>query len=482
MSRKQKVARIKDKVGERGWFLISAIVMILFLTSIGFSTGELVAEQYQHTTREMFEQNAQLVAEAGLEQTVAQLNSDDTFAGYTTTQTYFSNSAQGKGTFTTTVTTNADGTSKTVVSTGLVYHSPGASTPFLTRKVRATVVGTASTGYSVATGPGGLIMSGSSSITNSSVAVSGTITMNGSGSIGTQANPVTVDAGNIHCPTSYPPGATYPVLCTDGTQPITFNNNNARIYGTVCATGQTSVGPNNNIQTGNGGLGLKPGCTAPTIAQPTYDRTSLTSGMTPQSGTNGTYACSGNKTISFPANTKLTGSSVSWANSCNLTLNGNIYIPGDLTIDGSVQITVANSLGNTRPVVVVDGTITVKGSASMIANSSGSGIDFVSFANCIAGTNNACKNGGSNPNQTPTGTDLYNSQQQINVLVGGSANTTGMIFDAYWSEVELTGSGHIGAAAGQTVWLNGAGTVIFGTTLTSGSKTWAITSYQPIFN
>lgn len=467
---------------EGGWFLISVIVMITFLSAIGFSIAGLVALQFQHTRQEMYDQNAQLTAEAGIEQTVAQLNSNNSFAGYSSPQTFFDNSTQGKGTYTTTVTTNSDGTSKTIVSYGDVYLSDTATSPYLTRGVKVTVVGTTSSGYSVSTGPGGLIMSGSASITNSNVYVNGTITLNGSASIGTQANPITVDAGNIACPKGSSPGSTYPTLCTDGSQPITMAWSTA-IWGTVCATGQTSTGPNNNIQGGNGGSGLQVGCTAPTVSQPTYNRSAIISAIPDSnvfSGTNGSYACSGNSSISLPANTELTGSSVTWGNSCNITVNGNVYIPGNLTIDGAATITASNTVGSTRPVVVVDGTITVGGSASLIANSSGAGIDFVSFKNCIGGTDIACDNGASNPSATPTGTDLYNSQQQQNVNVGGAASSPGMVFDAYWSEVTLTGSGRVGAAAGQTVNLDGAGTVIFGTSLSSGAETWSITSYQLI--
>jgi hypothetical protein len=88
------------------------------------------------------------------------------------------------------------------------------------------------------------------------------------------------------------------------------------------------------------------------------------------------------------------------------------------------------------------------------------------------------KNATGNSAATPTGTNLYNSQTEQNVSIGGAATSPGMVFDAYWSECVLSGSGHVGAAAGQTVNLSGAGTVIFGTTLNSGSETWSISSYQ----
>jgi Tfp pilus assembly protein PilX len=450
-----------------GWVLVSAIIMILFLTAVGFSIAELVALQYQHTKREMYMQNAQLVAEAGIEQSVHELNTDDSFAGYPTAQTFFDDSTQGKGTFSTAVTDNSDGTSKTIISTGEVYRTDTDPNPYLTRKVKVTVVGTGSSGYSVATGPGGLILGGSASITNSNVYVDGTITMTGSSKIGTSSNPVNVDVGNIACPKGSSPGSSYPEVCTDGSQPISMDWS-TNIYGTVCATGQTSTGPNNNIQGGNGGAGLEVGCTAPSVTPPTYDRSGIISGITDtESGTSGSYACNGNKTIILPANIELTGGTISWGNSCKITISGDVYIPGNLSIGGAVQITAADSLGTTRPVILVDGTINVAGSAAMIANSSGSGIDFVSF-----------KNATGNPGGIPTGTVLYNSQQEQNVNVGGAASSAGMVFDAYWSEATLTGSGNVGAAAGQTVNLDGAGTVIFGTKLTSGSKTWAITSYQ----
>jgi hypothetical protein len=56
-----------------------------------------------------------------------------------------------------------------------------------------------------------------------------------------------------------------------------------------------------------------------------------------------------------------------------------------------------------------------------------------------------------------------------------------MIFEAYWGELVLDGSGKVGAVTGETVNLSGAGTVIFGTELSSGSETWSITSYQPLY-
>jgi hypothetical protein len=454
---------------ESGSFLISALVIILFLTAIGVTIGQLTGAQYQHTKRQTFVENAELTAEAGIEQSVHQLNSDDSFTGYASPQTFFNNSTQGKGEFTTTISDNSDGKSKTVLSVGQVYRSASDSSPYITRKVKVTVVGTASNGYSVSTGPGGLILGGSATITNSNVYVNGTITMTGAAHIGTNNNPLNVDVANTACPKGSAPGSTYPTVCTDGSQPISLAYS-TNIYGTVCATGQTSTGPNNNIQGGDGGSGLKPGCVAPAVSQPVYDRQAQINNVAVTgSGNSSPYSCKGSDHVTWPDNLELTGN-VSISNSCHLTISGNVYVTGNLTIDGAAQIVVANSVGTVRPIIMVDGTISVTGSSSMSANTSGTGIDFVSFKNTTG-----------NPGATPTGTNLYNSQQQQNITVGGAVNLPGMVFDAYWSKISLSGSGNVGAAAGQTVDLSGAGTVVFGTVLSSGSKTWSITSYQEVY-
>ena len=467
-----KTAKTYNIIRESGYFLVSAIVMTLFLTAIGLTISELISQQYQHTVREAYVQNAELVAEAGIEQSVYQLNSNNSFTGYTSAQQFFDNTSQGRGTFTTAITDNNNGKSKTIISTANIYQSDSFSTPYVTRKIRVTVVGTASTGYSVFGGPGGLILSGSSNITNSNVYVAGTIILSGTSKIGTYSNPIILNVANDACPTGPNPGSNYPQVCTT-TQPISMSQN-TNIYGTVCATGQTSTGPNNNIQGGNGGSGLLVGCIAPVRSPPSYNRQAQINAVTTTaSGSSNNYVCNSYPfNRAWPANLELTGD-VHIGHSCNLTINGNTYITGNLTIDGSSQITVANSLVKSRPVIIVDGTITVGGSAVMIANSSGTGIEFISFESTAA-----C-----NPNCTSvTGTDLYNSQNLNTISVNGSVNLPGMIFDAYWSEITLSGSGRLGAVTGQTVNLNGTGTLIFGTTLSSGTQTWTVTSYQPDYS
>jgi hypothetical protein len=246
-----------------------------------------------------------------------------------------------------------------------------------------------------------------------------------------------------------------------------------RIYGSVCATNQTSTGPNNNIQGGNGGQGLIAACTAPDVEQPSYDRQAhLDSVSTTAAGSNNNYVCQQPPfNRSWPANLKLTGN-VSLGGRCDIEIEGDVYITGNLDLGGAASVALADSAGTTSPVVMVDGTITMGGSSQLVANDQGTGIRFISYK-----SNASCDPGCSDI----TGTELKNTQNLLTVDVGGSTNLPGMVFQAYWGKVRVTGSGNMGSAVGQTVELNGSGTVTFGTGLSSGSKTWTVTSYQEVF-
>jgi hypothetical protein len=465
-----------------GMLLVSVIIISGVLVIIGFSIANLSISQYAISNDKVYSANALMVTEAGIEQSIQEINSDEDFTGYATDQEFFNNASQGRGVFTTTIVNDpGDTNAKIITSVGRVYRYNKPSQVISSKTSKVTIVGTGSTGYSVHSGPGGLILGGSANITNSDVFVNGTITMNGASKIGTFAQPLSVNVANQACPTGNSPGPTYPQVCTSG-QPISTAWSTA-IYGTVCATHQTSnnypsSNPAGNILPGSTGEGLKLGCTAPPVTPPSYDKASQVAAVTTTTaGNNINYDCSrwknpGGFARTWPANIKLTGN-VNWTSSCDLTITGDAYITGNLNIGGSAKIKVADSVGTDRPVVLVDGTITTGGSAQMIANSSGTGIHFISFkasASC-------------NPNCTTlSGNDLKTSQNQTTVNVGGAANLPGMIFQAYWGKIIIGGSGNIGSAIGQTVDLSGAGTVTFGTSLSSGAKTWTITSYQDKFN
>lgn len=467
----------KIKNNQRGMMLVSIMIIAAVLILIGFSLASFTISQYSISNNKVYSANALMVAEAGVEQALQQLNQDEAFTGHTTEQQFFDNITQGRGAFTTTVTDDpGDTNAKIITSTAKVYRHNKTDQPESTNSVKVTIVGTGSDGYSVHTGPGGLILGGSASITNSDVFVNGTITMTGASKIGTFAQPLNVDVAHQACPSGTNPGPTYPKVCSSG-QPIS-NAWSTNIYGTVCATNQTSNNypsgnPQGNILPGSTGQGLQLGCSKPPTNTPTYNRANHIAAMTTTgSGNSNDYVCKNWPFVrTWPANLKLTGN-VNIGGSCDVTINGDVYITGDLTIGGASRIKVSNSVGTDRPVIIVDGKINVGGSGQLIANSSGTGVQFISFK-----TNASC-----NPNCiTLSGNDLKYSQEYETVNVGGAVNMPGMIFQSYWGKIKLAGSGNIGSAVGQTVDMSGAGTVTFGTALSSGDRTWTITSYQQNF-
>lgn len=460
--------RAFPQLGKRGSLLVTVLIMMVILTIVGLSLMSFVSSQYDLTVKDTYSANAVSVAEAGVEMSLYNLNTDAAFAGFGTEQQLFNDPAQGRGVYTTSVASTADSNAKTITATGKVYRYGTNGKLVSTRKVKVTTVGTGSPGFAVHTGPGGLILSGSANITNADVYVNGYINMNGSAKIGTASQPLNVNVANQQCPLGASPGPTYPTVCASG-NPITMAFSTA-IYGTVCATGQTSTGPNNNIKTGSTGAGLKVGCVAPTVSTPTYDKAAQVAAVTTTgAGNSNTYVCNNwpfDRT--WPANLKLTGN-VSIDSSCNVKIKGNAYITGDLNIGGASTITVDESVGTTRPVIIVDGKITLGGSARILANSQGTGIQFISFKSA-ASCGSSCT--------SLSGNDLKSSQSLETVNIGGAVNLPGMIFQAYWGKITLGGSGSVGSVIGQTIDMSGAGTVTFGTTLSSGSKTWTVTSYQ----
>lgn len=461
--------------GQKGIVLINVLLVTIILTIVGLSMSDLVTRQFRRTANNVFTTNATLTAEAGIEQTLNELNLDNTFTGFATEQEFF-NDERGRGTYRTEVT-NGSGSEKIIVSTARAYR-PNSGLLVSERKIRVSLVGTTSSDPSVFAGVGGLILGGSANINNSEVFVNGTIKMSGTAKIGSENNPVTINVAHLSCPTGANPGPTYPLQCAGG-QPITFGNSN-RIYGTVCATNQTviSSGPNQIIQGGNGGDGLLVGCVTQPRQMITYDRPEHLSRISTIGSSNETvYDCNqwqnpNGFTRTWPADLRIQGN-VNFGSSCDVTLTGDVHITGNVTLGGGARIRVADSLGDQRPTVMIDGTLNAGGGAQVIENSSGMSVRFISFKSTAACSPDCAD---------VTGNDLYTSQQQQNITVNGGGSYPGTIFQAYWSKVTLGGSGLMGSALGQTVELNGAGNITFGLGLSSGTTTWTIRSYQRDFN
>jgi hypothetical protein len=315
--------------------------------------------------------------------------------------------------------------------------------------------------YSVITGQGGLVMSNSSKIVAGDILINGTISLSNSAQIGLSSNSVNVNVADAACPV--PADANYPRLCGsgEGPTPISINGPNPHIYGTVKANNQP-----NGTGMSNPGLTATSGVT--TQALPTYDRAAQKAAVVSTITAASASCSSGTKT--WAANTKITGD-VSISNTCKVTVQGNVWITGNLTISNSGQLIVDNSLGSTRPNIMVDGSsgAVFQNSALLVANNSGTGFEILSF----------WANSGCSPDcGSLTGTGLYNSQTVTTISLLNSASAPQSIFYAYWSQVNVGNSGQIGALIGQTINMSNNTTITFGSSVPSGSVYWVVNGYR----
>jgi prepilin-type N-terminal cleavage/methylation domain-containing protein len=299
----------------------------------------------------------------------------------------------------------------------------------------------------IVVGPGGLAVGYNSRIRGSILNVQGRITMNESSRIGAPSTPTTVTAGKLSCGT--PPH--WPSLCSG--EPITglwspSSYNGGIIYGNVCATGQVTA-------TGMSNPGLQPGCTPPPVTMPTYSRQTFINSMkSQQPSSNGSCSWLNFSPKTLGPDVTYTGSLTSDNVFCIQRIKGNIYVMGNFILSQFNQIIVDESVGTKRPIVVVDGNISFDLGTTVIPNSYGATVDFISFgssnANCL--TTPACSDR----------TDLsllHNSHNKPTISLTGSL-VPGSTFYSYYGAVNVTYDGaNVGAVAGQTVTLNGYTTV-----------------------
>jgi hypothetical protein len=218
-----------------------------------------------------------------------------------------------------------------------------------------------------------------------------------------------------------------------------------------------------------------PGLTNGSVAAqslPTFDRSSFESTVNASGNTmTGAQAsCSGlTSSMTWPANVKITGN-VNIANTCIVDMKGNVWITGNLNISNTSSLQVDSSLGTTSPNVVVDGSsgITMSNAASILSNLSGTGAHFYTFY-CGSGCN---------VESNVTGAALKASQTLQTINISNLSTAVNSVFDAYWSEVNLSNSGQIGAVVGQTIVLSNTASITFGSQASPGTSTWLIKGYR----
>ena len=446
---------------QEGQILVALILTIPFFMLILAAYLNFSSSSFRVAKQDQFHTSAQLAADAGADYAVEQINQNVAWAG-TSSDVTIHNDGSIKTTFSASVS-NDSSTAKTITVTGKTYWPAKVTSPTSTVKILVSLEAISSGDFSVASGEGGLVMSNSSKITGGAVLVNGTISLSNTAQIGLSTSPVDVQVADAVCPV--PADSTYPRICTAADaqpQPISIGNT-AKIYGSVKANNQTNG-------SGMSSPGLVASSGIPTQALPTYDRASQKAAVT--TTINGGVSCSSGAQT-WSANTKIVGN-VSISNKCKITIMGNVWITGTLSMGNTSQLIVDNSLGTTKPVIMVDGTTgaTFNQSASIVPNSSSTGVELITFYSKAA-----CS-----PDCTSvTGTDLNNSRNLTTISLQQSSTAQGTVFYAYWSLVDIANSGQLGALIGQTIKLENTGTITFTTSAGVGTTSWIVDGYRRSF-
>lgn len=442
------------------------ITMTIYILALTISTQRSAAQ-------ESYKQNAQFVADAGLDAGIQSLNLNQAWAGTAGEVTLYSD-AKTKTTYDTIIIAGATDKQKTIRTVGRVYSPSTATTPKYTRKyeldVRAVTNGLGMT--SVVSGVGGLILNNNAKITGGDVVVNGTVTVSNNAQIGLSttslANAVNLRVAHTNCPN--PATASYPRVCTSGEngQPITANG---QIYADVRATNQTTG-------TNMSNPGLIPNQTVAPYILPDYDRNAQKAAVTTtKASSDAAIACGNNQTKTWPANVKITGN-FALGNGCTVNITGDVWLTGSISFGNNAKFVVSNSLGTTRPTFMIDGSLGfVSGNNSQVVpNSSNTGIYFITYWSA-----DSCSPDCSNV----TGTALKNSQDIVTITLSNNASAPNSIIYARWSRVSVANNGELGAVAGQSILLSNNAVINFTASVpgsTNLNVTWVKRGYLRVYN
>lgn len=453
------------KKSENGFILLSILLSTTVLTLMGIASLQIVSSNLRAAKAEQSRVNAQLSADAGLDDAIRQLNQDSSWAG--STETTLLNTSKQRTTYQTTVLAGSTEFQKIINVVAHTYTPASATTPSHTRKYSVEMRGVGSGSYAIVSGVGGLIMTNNSKILGGEVYVNGHLSLSNSAQIGLSTIPLSVKVADQSCPLSG--GTGFPRVCTASerisTQPVSMTGN-SRIYGEVQATNQTN---NSNMFS----PGLVAGSPAPTPL-PEYDRQDHINRVA--TTVTGSSASCSSGTRTWAANTRITGS-VTVSGTCNVTVDGDVWITGNFTLSNSATVSVKLGVMNS-PVIMVDGSsgVVLENASQLLANQNLTPVGFkvITYASsvaCSVATSAACN---------VTGTNLYNSKNMITIIIKNAAEASRTEFYARWSKVTINNSGNIGALVGQTVELSNSAAITFGTQVSGfgGPVAWVVNSYK----
>lgn len=461
---------LQKSLGQKGSILIGMLMVFPFLILIVLYYMSLSISSLRIATRDQAQTHAQLSADAGLDRSFEEINISSTWSG-TGGEVTLHNETSVRTTYQVSVVDSGTDR-KLVTSIGRTYKPASSTVVASIIRIEAEMRAVSSGEYSVVSGVGGLIMSNSAKILGGDLFINGTISLSNTAQIGLTSSPVNVSVAHNSCPS--PPNATYPRVCNNGEngQPISLINS-SRIYGSVKANNQT-----NGTSMSNPGL-LTPHCLMPSVGincvvpqpLPTHLRDAQKAAVV-TTITGASAGCSSGTKI-WDANTKITGD-VIVSNSCKVTVMGNVWITGKLSVRNTAELIVSNSVGAVRPVIMVDGDdAKFSNSALLRSNATNTGFMIIAYK-----SNASC----SPDCADVTGVDLYNSLSNTRIDLDNSASGPNTVFYARWSKVKVSNSGQLGALIGQTVELSNSGTITFGTSTGTGTSFWVLDGYRRKFN
>lgn len=458
-------------------FIVPAILITVFsVVMVAIAVLSLAVANNQSAGREIYRVNAQFAADSGVDVGIQELNANEAWTGSAETTLYVDSKI--KLSYQTTVIAGSTTDKKTIRAVGRVYVPANSTSAKVTRiyelDIQAVTSGIGMT--SVVSGVGGLVLNNNARITGGDVVVNGTVTVNNNAQIGLSTTDyishpeqvVNVRVAHTNCPKII--DATYPRVCAAGEngQPIVVNG---KIYANIHATNQVT---NTNMLN----PGLQAGQTVAPYTLPDYDRAAqkaaVTTTVAPSSNT---VTCGNNASKTWPANLKITGD-YSTGNNCTITLTGNVWVTGKITLGGNTKFVVADSLGATRPVLMIDGQngISFGDNNTIDQNSNGTGAYVLTYW---------CGNSCSPDSTNVTGPTLAASQSAVTLELSNNSSAPGSVLYARWSKLRISNNGSVGAVAGQTIEL-GNNAVINFTSSVPGSnnltKTWVKRGYLRVFN
>jgi Tfp pilus assembly protein PilX len=460
---------MKTNKNQSGFIIGTLLVIMLVVSVLIITVSNTTISNFQSASKDQYRVNAQFAADAGLDYGIHNLNLDEDWVG-TSGEVNFYTTTTGKSirtTYDVDISPGSAANKKMITSTAKVYSPDTSTTPKVTRiyQLEAEAVTSGHGAGSVVSGVGGLILNSNSKISGGDVYVNGKVTLNNNSQIGLSTNPVNVYVAHKSCP--IPADATYPIVCGSGNgQPITLTGN-AKIYGVVKATNQTTG-------TNMSNTGLVPNQTVLPLDMPPHDRAAQKAAVTTTMTAAAAKCTSG--TVVWPANLKITGDLVV-ANNCTMTISGNVWFTGKVDLSNNAKIKVPDSLGTTRPTIMVDGQLGFKLSNNgvVLKNASNTGIDVITYfsrASCSPDCADV------------TGVDLYNTRNDLTIDLGNNGTAEYSVFYSRWSKVRISNNGALGAIAGQTIELGNNAVINFTATIPGSDNlttTWVKRGYLRVF-